>query len=117
MPDHNRRSSGGSKGASDSEDSSLVEAPPEPPRLNPQLPAHPDEFQKSAAESMSYSKAALGSTAVSALVMPIVVLCLGGYWLDMRWKHATPWISMIGVIVGLVLGVTSMLKVLEKMSK
>jgi F0F1-type ATP synthase assembly protein I len=66
---------------------------------------------------MSYSKAALGTTAVSALVTPIVVLCLGGYWLDMRLKHATPWFAMIGVIVGLVLGLTSMMKILEKISK
>jgi hypothetical protein len=116
MPDRH------SKSNEDSDDesvgnASLVEAPPEPPRLTPNLPLHPDERSKVATEAASYSKAAIASTAVSAFVTPIFVLCLGGYWLDQKLKHVTPYLAMLGVIVGLILGIASLMKVLNRLSK
>lgn len=116
MPDRHPKSNEDKKDdPADSE--SLVEAPPEPPRLNPNLPLHPADRRKIAIESASYSKAAIASTAVSAFVTPIFVLCLGGYWLDQKLKHQTPYLAMLGVIVGLILGIASLMKVLDRLSK
>lgn len=95
----------------------VVVPPPDVPKLNPKLPDHPNKRALAAQDSGSYGKSAMASNAVTAFLMPIVTFCLGGYWLDQRLKHTTSWISIIGVIVGLVIGLTSMMRVLDRMSK
>jgi F0F1-type ATP synthase assembly protein I len=114
-----RDSAGGDSagGNSDDTENELLQPVPEPPRLNPKLPAHPAEPQPASQDGRDYGKAMIASSAVTAFLAPIVVLCLGGYWLDQRMKHTTPWFSMIGVILGLVLGVTSLIRVLDRLSK
>lgn len=101
----------------ESDDARLQRSIPEPPKLNPKLPAHPAEAKQNTQAGRDYSKAVIASSAVSAFLAPIMVLCLGGYWLDQRLKHITPWFSMAGVIVGLALGVTSLMRVLDRLSK
>lgn len=89
--------------------------PPTPPRLNVQLPRHPDVPRESGIEPGSYGKAALASTAASSLIMPIIVLGVGGWLLDTKLHHNTFWLAFLGVIIGLVVGVSALLRVVKKL--
>jgi F0F1-type ATP synthase assembly protein I len=115
MPDHSEGPSGGASGKKD--DLQISHDAPEPPRLNPKLPAHPESTKPDAGTIASYSNSAIATSAVSSFVTPIIVLCLGGYWLDQRMQHKTPWFAMVGVVVGLVLGTSSLMRVLNRLSK
>ena len=102
---------------SDDDSNRHLASVPEAPKLSPALPMHPSAPKHNAQSVQTYSKSMMASSAVTAFLMPIIVLCLGGYWLDSKLKHATPWFSILGVIVGLILGLTSMMRVLDKLSK
>jgi Putative F0F1-ATPase subunit Ca2+/Mg2+ transporter len=93
----------------------LVTLPPAPPELNVALPVHPVVRDKQSVVATSYRKSAMASSAVTGFVMPIITLCLGGYWLDQKWKHTAPYLSMVGVVVGLITGVSTLLRTLNKM--
>ena len=95
---------------------SLVTAAPEPPRLAVTLPQHPVHRDQQSVIATSYRKSAMASSAVTGFVMPIITLCLGGYWLDQKWKHEVPYLAMVGVVVGLIVGVSTLLRTLNKMS-
>ena len=95
----------------------LIVAPPELPVMDPALPPHPQKRAPGALENANYGKSMMASSAVTSFLMPIVTFCLAGYWLDARLKHATPWLAIIGVVVGMILGVTSLLRVLNRISK
>ena len=116
MPDQSELPSGGR--SDDNKAERLSHQIPEPPKLDPKLPAHPDKApSNSDSVAASYSGSAIATSAVSSFVTPIIVLSLGGYWLDQRMKHKTPWFSMVGVIVGLILGVSSLMRVMDRLSK
>jgi F0F1-type ATP synthase assembly protein I len=87
---------------------------PEPPRLSHLLPPQTKQRQPGAIEPGSYNRLALATTAASSFVMPIIVLFLGGWWLDTKW-HTTPWLAFTGVLVGLVVGVVSLLNITRRM--
>ncbi len=95
----------------------LAVPPPDAPRLDPKLPAHPEKKQAVHEDLSGYSKAAMATSAGSAFLTPILTLCVGGYLLDQKLHHETAWLSMLGVIVGLALGITSMLRILNRLSK
>jgi F0F1-type ATP synthase assembly protein I len=114
MPDHSELPGGSTD---ERDEVRLSHHIPEPPRLNPKLPEHPEKAKQSESAAATYSNSAIATSAVSSFVTPIVVLCLAGYWLDQRMKHKTPWFSMAGVIVGLVLGTSSLMRVLNRLSK
>ena len=99
------------------EEVSFVAHPPAPPKLDVVLPEHPSERKAAKAISEGYAKSAMASSAVMSFVMPIVTLCGGGFWLDEKMKHTTPYLSMVGLVVGLITGVSSLLKTLNRMSK
>ncbi len=87
---------------------------PEAPKLAPKLPPHPDR-QKPAVEPGSYNKMAIASTEASAFVMPIIVLSVGGWWLDQKLHHETAWLAMIGLLVGLVAGISGLLRIISRL--
>jgi len=88
---------------------------PEPPRMTQPLPPHPAKPRSGVVEPGSYNKMALATTAASSFIMPVIVLSLGGYWLDQKLHHVTPWFALTGVIVGMVVGVSALLKVVKRM--
>lgn len=89
--------------------------PPAPPKLDPKLPPHP--AKPDTQQAADYSKAAIASTAASAFIMPIIILCLGGYLLDVHLKHTISWLAAIGVVLGLVVGITALMRILERLSR
>ena len=88
---------------------------PEPPKMTQPLPPHPAKPRQGVVEPGSYNKMALATTAASSFIMPIIVLSLGGWWLDQKLHHTTFWIAFIGVLVGLVVGVSALLKVVNRL--
>jgi hypothetical protein len=90
---------------------------PEVPKLNPRLPPHPDRHPKSGAPAPgAYNKMALAATAASSFIMPIIVLAIIGWWLDNRMHHQTSWLAFIGVLAGLAIGTTSLVKIMNRLS-
>lgn len=91
--------------------------PPEPPRIDPILPPHPETRRiETGIAPGSYNKMALAATAASSFIMPIILLALGGYWLDGK-LHTAPWLVFIGLLLGLAAGVTGLLRVAKRLSE
>ncbi len=91
---------------------------PEVPKLNPVLPPRPSKApEQSKTQSQNYGKAALASMAATSFIMPIIVLALVGYWIDLRLKHSTDWFAGAGVLVGLCVGITSLMRLLQRLSE
>jgi F0F1-type ATP synthase assembly protein I len=79
------------------------------------LPPHPAKPRPGAVEPGGYNRLALATTAATSFIMPIIVLSVGGWWLDQKLHHTTFWIAFIGVMVGMVVGVASLLNVIKRM--
>ncbi len=88
---------------------------PEPPKMTSPLPPHPAKPRPGAVEPGGYNKLALATTAATSFIMPIIVLSVGGWWLDQKMHHATAWFAMSGVLVGLVVGVSALLKIVSRL--
>ncbi len=88
---------------------------PEPPKMTQPLPPHPAKPRPGAVEPGGYNRLALATTAATSFIMPIIVLSVGGWWLDQKLHHTTFWIAFIGVMVGMVVGVASLLNVIKRM--
>lgn len=88
---------------------------PEAPKLAPILPPHPSKPQPGAVAPGSYNKMAIGATAASSFITPIIVLSVGGYLLDQK-LHSSPWMAFLGVVVGFVVGLVALLNVMKKLS-
>lgn len=88
---------------------------PEPPKMTQPLPPHPEKPRPGVVEPGSYNKLALAMTAASSFIMPVIVLSVGGYWLDLKLHHTTYWIAFIGVMIGLIAGVSALLNVIKRM--
>ena len=69
---------------------------PEVPKLAPILPPNPLNKQAPGNGPGSSQKAAIATTAASAFVMPVLVLSVGGYYLDKKIKDAVPWFAILG---------------------
>lgn len=88
---------------------------PEPPKMTQPLPPHPQKPGPGTVEPGSYNKLALATTAATSFIMPVIVLSLGGYWLDQKLHHSTAWFAFAGVLVGMVAGVSSLLNIIKRM--
>jgi F0F1-type ATP synthase assembly protein I len=58
----------------------------------------------------SYQKAAPYMAASSALVASVGVFAGLGYWLDQKLEHHTPWLFIVGAVVGMAGGFISFFK-------
>jgi hypothetical protein len=91
---------------------------PETPKLVPKLPPHPEKVRaEKRIEAGSYNKMAIAATAASSFIAPIVLLGAGGWWLDQKLKHEVAWLAFLGVVVGFVVGVTSLLGTIRRLSE
>lgn len=90
---------------------------PETPKLAPKLPPHPDKVRKERIEAGSYNKMALAATAASSFILPIILLGVGGWWLDQKLKHTVAYLAFIGVVVGFIVGVASLLNTIRRLSE
>ncbi len=90
---------------------------PQAPELKPVLPPRPSKaMPMQTTQSQSVGKAALASMAATSFIMPIIILALGGYWLDTRLKHSTFWFAGLGVLVGMAVGINSLMRLLERLN-
>lgn len=90
---------------------------PETPVLKPVLPPRPSKApEQNQMQSQNYGKAALASMAATSFVMPIIVLSLAGYWLDIRLKHSVDWLAGVGLLIGMGVGTTSLIRLLQRLS-
>ena len=87
---------------------------PEVPKYDAKLPDI-SKPRNGAIEPGSYSKTAFAATAASSFILPVIVLGGGGWLLDQKLKHETAWFALVGVIVGFAVGVTSLLRVIQKL--
>jgi F0F1-type ATP synthase assembly protein I len=85
----------------------------EAPRLAPVSRPIKPGAQKPAIAPGSYNKAALASTAATAFIMPTIVLALVGYVLDQ--KLHTNYLAFIGVVLGLVVGISALMKIVKRL--
>jgi F0F1-type ATP synthase assembly protein I len=85
---------------------------PEAPRLEPHLPPIPKER----ADEGDYRRAGLAYTIPAALVAPILVLTLGGAWLDER-LHRSPAFTLAGAVLGFVVGMINMVRIAGKLNR
>lgn len=90
---------------------------PDVPHFSPKLPEHPSKPRPGAVEPGSYNKLALATTAASSFIMPIIILSVGGFFLDRALHHETYWIAFLGVLVGLVAGTISLINIMNRLSQ
>ena len=87
---------------------------PRPPGLKPPLArAAP---QKERGESGEYRKMGIAYSIPAALIAPIVVLTLGGWWLDGRF-HLSPYGTLGGALLGTVSGFINMIRIAGKLNE
>lgn len=89
----------------------MPELPPAP-KVEVQLPPHP--ARRPGGEPGEYNKLAVGAMAASSLITPIIVLAVGGYFVDQRYNSA-PWGAFVGLVVGFIVGVSSLLRIIRRL--
>lgn len=58
---------------------------------------------------------ALAGQLASAFTAPILILTLGGYLLDSRLHHSTPYLLLVGMLVGLVAGTLAAIRIFRSL--
>jgi hypothetical protein len=88
---------------------------PKPPEVKVTLPPKPSGKTPGRVEPGSYRKMGLAFTAATSFIMPVIVLSVGGMYLDR--KFGANWIAFVGVLLGLVVGVTALLRIVNQLSE
>ena len=88
---------------------------PEPPKIKVDLPPHPNKPIPGASNATDIRSSALAYQAASSFIMPIILLGLLGWFLDGRF-HKNGIITVVFFILGFVVGVVSLLNVVNKMN-
>ena len=89
---------------------------PEVPKVSVTLPPDPNRKKPADPDAPNYGKMGLAATAASSFIAPIIVLTLGGYFLDKGVGHNQGWFVIGGVVLGFVVGISSLLNVIKKLS-
>jgi hypothetical protein len=89
---------------------------PETPVLKPTLPPHPETMRQGKVEPGSYSKMAVAATAATSFILPIILFGVGGWWLDQRMKHEVAYLAFAGVVLGFIVGITSLMGTIKRLS-
>jgi hypothetical protein len=124
MADEERRKEARSEEEAEEDDllSRFPETPetpkvPEVPKFEVKLPPHSSKTQPGGMEPGAYGKMGIAFTAATSFIMPVIVLSVGGWWLDQKLHHTTAWLAFVGVLLGLATGVISLINVMNKLSK
>lgn len=86
---------------------------PEAPSLKPNLPKLGPT--KPSEEAENYRKMGIAYTIPAALIAPIVVLTLAGWWLDAK-LHKSPSFTLGGAILGVISGFINMIRMANKLN-
>ena len=87
-----------------------VPALPDVPKLKASLPSRPVEHK----EQSQYGKAGLAYSLPAALVAPIVLFTVGGYFLDQK-LHSGSKFTLAGALLGIVVGFVNMIRMASKL--
>ena len=88
---------------------------PLPPKIPVNLPPDPSKPKSGGVEPGSYRNTALAMQSASSFIAPIIVLGVGGGWLDTK-VHSGGIATVIGFILGFVVGVVSLLRIVNRMN-
>ena len=89
---------------------------PEAPKIDVKLPPREGRPTPGAVKPGAYRKVAIAATAASTFITPIIVLSLGGWWLDQRMHSSTGIFAFLGALVGFVVGIISLLRVIQQLN-
>jgi hypothetical protein len=89
---------------------------PEAPKIEVKLPPREGRPQPGTVAPGGYQKLAVAATAASSFVGPILVLGVGGWWLDQR-LHTNGTCAFIGTVVGFIAGIFSLLRVIQQLNR
>ena len=87
---------------------------PEVPKQNPDLPSRPRKAHEE--QQTDYGRMGMAYSVPAALAAPVVVLTLSGAWAD-GYFRTSPWITLIGAILGLITGLMNMIRIANKLNK
>jgi len=87
---------------------------PHAPKLKPNLPKLGPT--KPSEEAENYRKMGIAYTIPAALIAPILVLTLAGWWLDAK-LHKSPAFTMGGAILGAISGFINMIRMANKLNE
>ncbi|HEV2472740.1 MAG TPA: AtpZ/AtpI family protein [Chthonomonadales bacterium] len=99
----------------------MPEAPPppdapEPTRIDPALPPRPGTRRAGQPQPGEYRNMGLAYSAASSFIIPVIALAVGGYLLDRALRHSTDWFAFVGVLVGMLVGVSSLMRVMNRLN-
>jgi F0F1-type ATP synthase assembly protein I len=100
-------------GGAEKEPANGITQLPEPPELVPALPEA--RAKEPTPESDQYRQMGIAYTVPAALVAPVIVLTLMGVWLDGRWGNEPSGFTIGGAVLGIVVGVISMLRMASRL--
>jgi hypothetical protein len=89
---------------------------PEAPKINVKLPVLPDVPRPGSPAPGAYRKVAIAATAASSFISPILVLGVGGWWLDQR-LHSGGICAFIGTVIGFIAGIVALLQVIRQLNR
>jgi F0F1-type ATP synthase assembly protein I len=87
---------------------------PAAPELKPNLPKL--ERRKLGEGAENYRNMGIAYTIPAALIAPILVLTLGGWWLDAR-LHKSPFFTLCGAVLGAICGFINMIRMANKLNE
>ncbi len=90
---------------------------PEPPKVAVQLPPRAGKPQPGTVAPGSYQKVAIAATAASSFIAPILVMGVGGWWLDQRLHTSIGICAFVGTVVGFIVGILSLLRVIQQLNR
>lgn len=88
---------------------------PEPPELDVRLPDRPVDGTSESARQ--YGQWGLAYTVPIALVAPVVLLTWLGSWLDGRVGASSSEFTMLGAVLGLIVGLRNMISIVRRLNQ
>jgi hypothetical protein len=92
-------------------------AMPEAPKIEVKLPPLPGKPTPGTVAPGAYTKVAVAATAASSFITPIVVLGVGGWWLDQRLHFGISICAFIGTVLGFILGILALMRVIQQLNR
>jgi F0F1-type ATP synthase assembly protein I len=87
---------------------------PQPPKIDVKLPKLSDKAEEQKVEQLR--KMGVAYNIPASLIAPIIVLSVGGIWLDKRFGGGSIF-TAIGLILGVIVGFMNMIRMVQRLDK